>query len=236
MFIPSFNLQQSAQRTWPDDLLLTQDPSAMCINRILSTTKEARENCHSSISTMATMLLKIPVTFLSLPAELRIKVYKAVITAVSESHITAFANIRFSSRQIKHEFDHEYIEATTERYKSLLARIFQPMRVRYICLKSTSFRQCLVIHLGWNSRCTDNLAALHELNPFVHTIHLHYIGSKPVTSLSLMVYVHVLPHGPTKPSASTGKHGSTISRGLACGSGTVQDRDGRRTLSTRDMS
>ena len=89
---------------------------------------------------MATTFVKTSVTFLSLPAELRIKVYKTVTRAVSESHITAFANIRHSARQIKHEFDQEYIESTTERYKNLLARIFQPMRVRYICLKPSSFR------------------------------------------------------------------------------------------------
>lgn len=63
-----------------------------------------------------------PFNFLALPAELRIKIYKHLVpTYANDKPPSTYAGLRLTNRQIRSEFDHEFLKAHANRLKKLVA-------------------------------------------------------------------------------------------------------------------
>jgi hypothetical protein len=134
----------------------------------------------------------MPTPFMSLPAEIRVEIYKHVastrrISSLQRPH--AIVDFRLTCRQIKREFDIEYLRAANLYLEKVLKCVLAP-HIPYRLVEARSFtdRRYLdvVIPLTiFDERIcrSGNIASylLHVLlSPFVCTIRYHVTGQKPL--------------------------------------------------------
>jgi hypothetical protein len=122
-------------------------------------------------------------SFLALPAEMRIQVYRSVIQAASQYHIKAFTHIRLLCRQIKEEFDYEYIRWFKARWTRALALALLPPS-HHSFRTPQIFQDCQTLHIDLDFIGATRPWALDKLGPFVETIIFHV--TTPLASSQLI--------------------------------------------------
>jgi hypothetical protein len=134
----------------------------------------------------------MPTPFLSLPAEIRVKIYRHVASTQHISRLErprAIVDFRLTCRQIKQEFDFEYLRTAHIYLENVLKCVLVP-HIQYRLVEASSFtdRQYLdlVIPLAIFKericRPGDTVSYLLHvlLSPFIRTIRYRVTGPQPL--------------------------------------------------------